>query len=77
MNTVVEEAVAIVPTKRGRVSLPKAVKIVGRIAYGNGAGTRHGYMRIMADAQQDYEYWRKQGFKGTWWLRYFKGQQDD
>lgn len=59
--------------KRHAVSVPKAARIQGGMARARGA-TRHGFVRAMAEAEGNYQEWRRTGFKGAWWWQYFKGQ---
>lgn len=40
-----------------------------------GAGNR-GTIRILADAEDAYQAWRKQGFKAAWWWQYFSKSGD-
>lgn len=70
-----EQIESSVPNKRKRndVSVPKSVRIQGGMARARGF-TRHGFVRQMAEAEADYQEWRRTGFKGAWWGQYFKGQ---
>lgn len=55
---------------RHAVKLPKGVK---QQAIQMTSG-RRGFLRGMTAAEGNYQEWRRSGFKGAWWWKYFKGK---
>lgn len=49
----------------------KSSKVQAALAPRFGMSTKQ-VQRVLNDAEATYEAWRKEGFRGAWWKRYFK-----
>lgn len=74
--------VAPLPKRKEKAAKPQVVqltkaskssKVQAALAPRFGLKTRQ-VQRVLNDAETSYEAWRKDGFKGAWWKRYFKSE---
>jgi hypothetical protein len=68
-----KKAEATEKVAKHKVHVPKSVRVMATMGRMRG-NTRKGFVRAMADAEGNYQEWRRTGFKGAWWWQYFKGQ---
>lgn len=54
------------------IAVSKPTKIASMLGRNRGQ-TRKSFLKPMAEAEDNYQSWRKAGFKGAWWWQYFKG----
>ena len=69
----------VAPTKKEKkvvvatVKASRSSKVQAALAPRFGLNSRQ-VQRVLSDAESSYEAWRKEGFKGAWWKRYFKNE---
>jgi hypothetical protein len=57
----------------GLTHASKSSKVQAILAPRFGLSTNQ-VQRVLGDAEASYEAWRKDGFRGAWWKRYFKNE---
>jgi hypothetical protein len=64
----VEKSSIVVPVRASRSS-----KVQAALAPRFGMN-RNQVQRVLNEAENNFDAWRKEGFKGAWWKRYFKNE---